>query len=72
MKGDHFMSEMLPDVNVLRTLSSTNDVVYLLDARGVVLVHRSRGRLGKAHVLEEMANLRRRRRRRVVLRFGRR
>ncbi len=44
---DHLMSEVLPDVNVLRTLSTTNDVVSPLDARGVVLVHRSRGSLAK-------------------------
>jgi hypothetical protein len=39
---DHLISEVLPDVNVLCTLSTTNDVLSPLDARGVVLVHRSR------------------------------
>ena len=70
---DHLMSEVLPDINVLRTLSTTNDVVSPLDARSVVLIHRSRGSLGEAHAVEEVTkgqDLRRRRRRRVVLRFG--
>ncbi len=35
---DHLMSEVLPDVDVLRALSATNDVVFPFDARGVVLV----------------------------------
>ncbi len=74
---DHLMSEALPDVDVLRALSTTNDGVSPLDARSVVLVHRGRGRLGAAHAFEAMTkvqngqNLRRRRRRRVALHFGR-
>jgi hypothetical protein len=70
---DHPMSEALPNVSALRALSPTNDVVSPLDARSVVLVHRSRGGLGEAHAVEEVTkgqDLRRRRRRRVVLRFG--
>ena len=35
------MCEMLPDVNVLGTLASTDDVVTPFDARCVVLEHRS-------------------------------
>jgi hypothetical protein len=65
---DHLMSKVLPVVDVLRTLSTTNDVISPLNACGVVLIHRSRGRSGEAHVLAEMTkvqNLRRRRRRRV-------
>ncbi len=66
---DHLMREVLPDVNVLRTLLITNEVVSPLDACSVVLV-----RFGEAHVLKEMTkvqDLRRRSRRRIVLRFGR-
>ena len=69
---DHFMREVRPDVDVLGALPAPDDVVPSLDARSVVLVHRSRGFLGETHVLEEVAKvygLRSRRRRRVVLRF---
>jgi len=71
---DHFMREVLPNVDMLGPLPSANDVVTPLDARSVVLVHRSRGRLGEAHVLEQVTkvdDLRCRRRRRIVLRLGR-
>ena len=44
---------MFPNVDVLGALASTNDAVPPLDARGVVLVHRSRVMLGKPHILEE-------------------
>ena len=50
---NHLMSEVLPDVNVLRALSTTNDAVSPLNAHGVVLVHRSRESLGEAHAVEE-------------------
>ncbi len=66
---DHLMSEVLPDVDVLCTLSTTSDVVSPLNARVVVLVHKSRGRLSEAHVLEKMMKvqiLRRRRRCKIV------
>ncbi len=72
---DHFVRKVFPDVDVLGTLPSADDVVPPLDARGVVLVHRSRGLLGKAHMFEEVAkveHLRSCRRSRVVLRFRRR
>ncbi len=36
-------------------LPKANDVVTLLDARGVVFVHRSRGHLGEAHVLKQVS-----------------
>ena len=34
-----FMRKVLPDVNVLRSLSATNHVAGPLDARFVVLIH---------------------------------
>ncbi len=51
------MSAVLSDINVLCTLSTTNDTVSPLNARGGVLVHRSRGSLGEAHVFEEMTKV---------------
>ncbi len=56
---DHLMSEVLPDVDVLRALSTTtgNDVIAPLDSRGVVLIHQSRGMLGEAHALEEVTKV---------------
>ena len=36
------MDEVLPDVDVLGTFPSADDVVTPLDTRGVVLVNRSR------------------------------
>ena len=38
----HFMREVLPDVDVLGTLSASDDVVAPLNASDVVLVDRSR------------------------------
>ena len=40
---DHFMGEVLADVDVLGTLASADHVVSPLDARRVVLVHRGVG-----------------------------
>jgi hypothetical protein len=57
---DHFVNEMLPNVDVLSALTSTDDVVSPLDgvdARSVVLVHRSRAGLGKAQGLEKVAEV---------------
>ena len=71
---DHFMREVLPNVDMLGSLPTADDVVTPLDARGVVLEYRSRGRLGEAHVLEQVTkvdDLRCRRRRRIVLRLSR-
>ncbi len=42
---------MLPNVKVLGALPSADDVVSPLDARSVVLVHRSRGCLAKLTAL---------------------
>ena len=51
---DHIMCEVLPDVNVLRTVTfpAADDVVYSLYARRVirVLVHWCVGLLSKSHV----------------------
>ena len=44
---DHFMGKVLADVDVLGMLASADHVVSPLDARRVVLVHRSVGSLGK-------------------------
>ena len=49
---DHFMREVLSDVNVLGTLPATDDEVPPLDARSIVLVHRSR-RLLLSHIPRE-------------------
>jgi hypothetical protein len=73
---DHFVGEMLLNVNLLGALQSADDVVPLLalDARSVILVHRSRSVLGKTHILEEIAevgHLCGRCRRRIVFRFCR-
>ena len=72
---DHFVGEVLPNVDVLSALTPTDDVVSPLDARSVVLVHRSWSLLGEAHGLEKVAkvqDLRSLRRGGVVLCFGRR
>jgi hypothetical protein len=45
---DHFMGEVLTDIDVLGTLASADHVVSPLDARRVVLVHRRDGLLGEA------------------------
>jgi hypothetical protein len=56
---DNFVGDVLPKLNpnidVLSELSSNDDVIYSLYARGIVLVHRSRIDLDKAHVLEKVA-----------------
>ena len=39
---DDLVGEVLPDVDVLGTFPSADDVVTALDARGVVLVYRGR------------------------------
>ena len=51
---DSFMDDVLPDVDVLRTLSASDDVVTPLDGSVVVLIDRS-PRLGrKSHAPQEM------------------
>ena len=54
---DYFAGEVLSDVDVLGALASTDDVVTPLDARSVVLVHRSWSLLGEAHGLEKVAKV---------------
>ncbi len=69
---NNFVGEVLPDVDVLGSLPSTDDVVTPLDARRVVFVNRRGRRLGEPHTLEELAevqNLASRRRCRLVLRL---
>ena len=72
---DNFISKVFADVNVLGVLPAADDIVSPFDTCRVVLVHRGRLRLRKAHTLEEVAKveyLRSPRGRRVVFRFGRR
>ncbi len=45
---DHFMREMLADVDVLRPLTSADNMVAPFDARRLVLIYRSIGVLGEA------------------------
>jgi hypothetical protein len=54
---DHFVGEMLPNVDVLGALTSTDDVVAPLDARSVVLVRRSRAGSGKFQALEKVVEV---------------
>ena len=54
---NNLVGEVLPDVDVLGSLSSTNDVVTPLDARCVVLKDRRGRRLGEPHTLEELAEV---------------
>ncbi len=54
---DHFVGEVLPNVNVLGTLPSTDDVASPLEACSVVLVHRKSGRVSKAHAFGEVAKV---------------
>ncbi len=73
---DDLMGEVFPDVNVLGALPAAADaIVPPFKTCRIVLVHRGWLRLRKTHAFEEVAKvkyLRSRRRRRVVLRFGRR
>ena len=72
---DDLMGEVFPDVNVLGAFPSANDIAPPFDTCRIILVHRSWLRLRKTHALEDVAKVkyfRSRRRRRVVLRFGRR
>jgi hypothetical protein len=50
---DDFMREVLPNVNVLGPLTSPDDVVTPLDARGVVLVYRCRPLLSETKSFQE-------------------
>jgi hypothetical protein len=50
---DDFMCEVLPNVNVLGPLTSPDDVVAPLDARGVVLVYRCGPLLSETKSVQE-------------------
>ena len=54
---DDLVSEVLPDVNVLDALPSTDDVVSPLDACCVVLVHWCRRLLGEAELVKGLAEV---------------
>ncbi len=72
---DDLMGELFPDVNVLGALPAADEIVPPFDTCRIVLVHRGWLRLSKTHAFDEVAKVkyfRSRRRRRVVLRFGRR
>ena len=45
---DHFMREVLPNVDMLGSLPTADDVVTPLDARGVVLVTPESGSFGRS------------------------
>jgi hypothetical protein len=72
---DDLMGEVFPDVNVLGAPPAADDIVPPFNTCRIVLVHRGWLRLRKTHEFEEVAKVkyfRIRRRRLVVLRFGRR
>ncbi len=74
---DDLVSKVLPGVDVLGSLPSTNDIVTPLDARRVIFVDRRWRRLGEPHTLEVLAEVqdlasRRGRQNRVVIRLCRR
>ncbi len=69
---NNLVGEVLPDVDVLGSLPSANDVFTPLDARSVVFIDQRGRRLGEPHTLEELAevqNLASRRRSHIVLRL---
>ena len=51
------VGEVLPNVDVLSSLPSTDDVVAPLDARRFVFVDRRGRRLDESHTLEELAEV---------------
>ena len=51
------MGEVLPDVDVLGTFPSADDVVTPLDARGVVLVYRGRLLLRESETVQKRPEL---------------
>ena len=54
---DRFVGEVLPDVNVLRTLTAADDVVAPFDARVVVFVDRRPFLRCKPHILQEVSEI---------------
>ena len=53
---DRLVGEVLADVNVLRTLAASDDVVAPFDARVVVFVDRRTFRWCKPHILQEVCS----------------
>ncbi len=49
---DGLMRKVIPEIDVLSSLSSSDHVISPLDTRGVVLIDRGVWVLGKEHVLE--------------------
>ena len=54
---DDLVGKVLPNVDVLGSLPSADDVVTPLDARRVVFVDRRGRRLDESHTLEELAEV---------------
>ena len=54
---NNLMGEVLPNVDVLDSLPSADDVVTPLDARRVVFVDGRGRRLDESHTLEELAEV---------------
>ncbi len=54
---DDLVRKVLPDVNMLGPLTSSNDVVAPLDARGVVLEHLGGVLLSEAESLEQVSEI---------------
>ena len=52
-----FVGEVLPDVDVLGTFPSSNDVVTPFDARGVVLVYWSRSPLRESKTVQKISEI---------------
>ncbi len=52
-----FVGEVFPDVDVLGTFPSANDVVTPLDARGVVLVYWSRPILRESETVQKISEI---------------
>ncbi len=52
----NFVGKVLPDVDLLGSLPSADDVVTPLDARSVVFIDRRGRHLGELYTLEELAD----------------
>ena len=52
-----FVGEVLPDIDVLGTFPSADDVVTPLHARGVVLVYRSRPLLRESETVQKISEI---------------
>ncbi len=51
------MGEVLPDVDVIGSLPSADDIVTPLDARSSVFIDRHGRRLDESHTLEELVEV---------------